>query len=410
MKILVCSHFYYPETGAASLRIQYLVKSLKSQENEIEIYTPMPNYPGNKFYKGYDKIYLKDKDRGVFYLPIFLPKKHSLINRALSYLSYNFVLFLFSSFRGFKPEVIITSSPPISTAFIAAVLSRIKGAKFVLDLRDIWPDIGVELGLLNNKMIVKLLKRVEKFILKTASAIIVTAEGDEENLINKETPAEKINVIYNGADIDVFKPLEKKEKESIREQYNLPKDKVLLIYFGSFNYGMNDIDILAKSLNGLSNLREKYHVFLVGNGDNRNYLLNEINNKVNYTVIDSLESGNLAKLVAASDASLIPRKRIKHDTGGNTPVKCFESWAAGIPVLLSANSESEIARIFNKCRAGYLVEPGSVDEYKMVLSNIINNPDCLKGLGKMGREFVKENYDRREHAEKVSKIIENIMI
>ena len=333
MKILVCSHFYYPETGAASLRMQYLVKSLKSQGNEIEIYTPRPNYPGNKFYKGYDKTFSKDKDRGIFYLPIFLPKKHSLINRALSYLSYNFALLLYAVFRGFKPEIIITSSPPISTAFIAAVLSRIKGAGLVLDLRDIWPDIGIELGLLNNKLIVKFLKRVERFILKTASAILVTAEGDKENLINKETPADKINVIYNGADIDVFKPVSKKERENIREQYNLPQDKVLLIYFGSFNYGMNDIEILAKSLSGLSNLREKYHVVLVGNGDNRNYLLDEIKDNVNYTMMDSLDSGSLAKLVAASDVSLIPRKKIRHDTGGNTPVKCFESWAAGVPVL-----------------------------------------------------------------------------
>ncbi len=346
--------------------------------------------------------------RDVYYLPVFLPKKHSLLKRAVSYLSYNIILLLFGIFNNFKPDVILTSSPPISTAFTAAILAKIKQKKFILDLRDIWPDIGIELGLLNNNFVVNFLKKIEQFIMKSASIILVTAKGDKQNLLKKGIPESKIEIIFNGADTTVFKPLSNEEKEIIREKYHVPKNKLVSIYFGSFNYGMNDIETLAQSLKDLTYLRDKFYLILVGSGDNRKNLLDEIEGKIDYLCIDSLNTDELAKLVAASDLSLIPRKKIEHDTGGNTPVKCFESWAAATPVLLSANFESEISNLFMQCKAGLLVEAGNIGEYKNVLKSIINEPSKLNGLGQSGREFVKKNFDRRIQAEKLQNIIKNL--
>lgn len=407
MKILVYSHFYFPEVGAASLRMQYFVNALKSAENEIKIITPLPNYPHGKIYRGFSKFFHKDDKRNIIYLPIYLPKKHSVLKRGISYLSYLLSSFFYALFSSFKPDIIITSSPPLSTAFGAAMISKIRRSKFIIDLRDIWPDIGIELGLLNKTFIINRLKQIELYMLNRASFIIVTAKGDKENLLRKGAKEIKINIIYNGADLCIFKPLNAKEICGIRAKYNLPEDKIILIYFGSFNYGMNDIELLGNVLSEMGNYREKILFVAVGNGDNKNEFLIKIKDKIEIQYYDSLNSIDLAKLIAASDISLIPRKGIKHDTGGNIPVKCFESWASDVPVLLSADKESEIARIFKECSAGMFVNPNDVQEYKNALIKMITNNDLNK-LGLNGRRYVEDNFDRGKQSGKLYSLIQKL--
>ena len=92
------------------------------------------------------------------------------------------------------------------------------------------------------------MKWIEKKILTAADSIIVTAEGDKENIIRKNISSNKIHLIYNGADTQIFSVKSEKEKIEILKKYKLPQNKNILIYFGSFNYGMNDIEALADSL------------------------------------------------------------------------------------------------------------------------------------------------------------------
>jgi len=407
MKILIYTHFYYPEVGAASLRMQYFVKTLEDDTNEIRIITPLPNYPQGKIYRGFSKFYKKNEEKNIIHLPIYLPKKHSVLKRGVSYLSYLFSSFFYTLFSTFKPDIVIASSPPISTALGAALISKIKRSKFILDLRDIWPDIGIELGLLKRKSIISMLTKIERFILNSASTVLVTAKGDKRNIQTKGVAESKIKVIYNGADTETFKPMNEDEKNNIRKKYNIPLNRIVLIYFGSFNYGMNDIETLGNTLSKLKHKKGKIFFIAIGDGDNLEEFINKIKSNVDYKHLSSLNTGEIAKLISASDLSLIPRKKIQNDTGGNTPVKIFESWAAEIPVLLSVNVESEAAKIFNECNAGVLVEPGNEEEYLLTLEKLIDDPN-LENLGKAGRPFVVENYNRMKQAEKLRLIIKEI--
>jgi glycosyltransferase involved in cell wall biosynthesis len=407
MKILIYSHFYHPEVGAASLRMQYFVKAIEQDANEIRIIAPLPNYPKGKIYKGFSKFFDRNVKKNIIYLPLYIPKKHSVLKRGVSYLSYLFSSFFYTLFSTFKPDIVIASSPPISTALGAAFISKIKRSKFILDLRDIWPDIGIELGLLKRKSIISMLTKIERFILNSASTVLVTAKGDKRNIEKKGVAENKIKVIYNGADTETFKPVNEDEKNNIRKKYNIPLNRIVLIYFGSFNYGMNDIEILGNTLSKLTHKKEKIFFIAIGDGDNLEEFINNINNTIEYKHISSLDTEEIAEILSTSDLSLIPRKKIQNDTGGNTPVKIFESWAAGIPVLLSVNFESEAAKIFNECNAGVLVEPGNEDEFLQALEKLIDDPN-LKNLGDAGRSFVLENYNRTKQTEKLRLIIEDI--
>lgn len=405
MKILFYSHFYPPEVGAAPIRVKYFVDALREKGFDVKVIAPKPNYPLGKIFDGFNKkLIVKNETENVTYLPIYFVSSHSPIGRLFSYLSYFLFSFFYLLFNSYKPDVVISSSPPIFTSLAAIFYSKINGSKFIFDVRDIWPDIGVQLGILKNKFFISGLTRIEKYLLKNSDNIIVTAKGDKENISAKINNSEKCEIIFNGADTEIFKPIKEVEKTEIRNKYKFPLNKKILIYFGSYNHGMNDIEILGEFLIHEKVISNNIHFLSIGSGDNLNNLLNKIDNKISYTSIKSLEMNELAKLLAASDISIIPRKNIKEDTGGNIPVKCFESWAAGIPVLLSNIEDAEIAEIFDKCNAGALVKTNSVDALVNGLNEILKKD--LDRLKEEGRKFVIENFDRKTQSLKLAELLE----
>lgn len=408
IKILFYAHFFSPEVGAGSLRAQYFVKTLKDAGFKVKVIAPIPNYPHGKPYPGYEKKYYVDKENDIVYLPIYIPKSHSIIGRGLLYSSYLITSFFYNVTNRFNPDIIISSSPPILTSLSAFVVSKLRGTKFLLDLRDIWPDIGIELGLLKNRFIISILKMIEKLLIKSADKITVTANGDKLNILHKGVNKEKIDVIYNGADTKLFCPKDEKEIKKIRKHFGLPIEKKLLIYFGSFNYGMNDIESMESALLNIPNEKKQIHFVAVGGGDLKEEFLKRISKNMDYSTFHNLSNQEIADLVSVCDISLIPRKDIEKDTGGNIPIKSFESWAAGVPVLLSALTNSEIARIFDKCKGGKMVQPSDPEEYKNGLISLLNEPQ-LKELGEKGRSFVLGSYDRSYLAKRLVNIVEEVI-
>ena len=152
MKILIYSHFYKPEAGAASVRIQYLVEAIKKAGYEFLIISPYPNYPHRNLFKNCN---IKEIERieNVKFLPAYFPKSDTLITRMFFYFSYMITSAIYSLLILPKYDVILNSSPPITTSLVACIIAKTKRSKFIWDIRDIWPDIGIEIGILKNNFI-----------------------------------------------------------------------------------------------------------------------------------------------------------------------------------------------------------------------------------------------------------------
>lgn len=401
MKILFYSHFFKPETGAGSLRAQYLVNILREMDYSVDVISPHPNYPQKVNYSKLPKLIYKDNELNVTYLPIFIPEKDSLIKRFLSYMSYTTFSFFYTLFFLKKYDLIISSSPPIFTSYAASLVAKIKRTKFIWDIRDFWPEIGVELGILKDPLMIKLLYKLESQILKTSTSFIVTSEGSKKYLIKRKIEPQQIYVAYNGADTKIFTPSNEEDIKQIRKKLNIKDNRLLFTYFGSFNSGMNDIITLANSLSKLAKLKDRFCIIIIGDGYNKNEFIDIIKDNIDYIDLGTLNGKEISKYVSVCDLSIIPRKSLNNELGGNIPVKCFESWACGVPVLLSSDSETEITEIFNECNAGFLVPPGSIESLTDKMIEIITNNYDLKEMGNRGRELVEKKYDRKIQAFKL---------
>ncbi len=404
MKILFYSHFYYPEVGAASVRIQYFVNALRNAGHEVLVITPRPNYPFGKKYKGYEKNFIKDEKNNVIYLPIYIPSKHTLLKRGLSYFSYSVVSFFYALKLKFRFDLIITSMPPITTTFVAVLLGKIKRKPVILDIRDMWPDIGIQLNILTNKYLIWFLSQLDKFQIRNSQKFIVVLNNFEDVLLNKGVSKDKITVIFNGADTEILRPISKDEKIKIREKYFLPINKKIAVYYGFFNFGMNDIDTLAEAAILSSQLSKEIYFVFIGDGVKRNDFENKIKGKVEYSFFPPLNTEELSQLAASCDLSLVPLKKVKNNLGGFIPVKCIESWAMGLPVLYSYDGDYYIEEIFKKSKGGMLVNSGDAEIFAKGIVKILSD-EQLNEYGKNGRKFVEENFDRKKEAEKIVRIV-----
>ncbi len=391
---LLYTHFFPPADGAASVRIYYFAKALKKGGFNLKVIAPKPQ--NVKIPSDTNK-----SDFSIKYIPTIFTSSKSKYLRLISYAVY-FVLSFFRAILSGKLDMVFTSSPPITTALGAALVAKLRKKKLIVDIRDIWPDIGAELKIIKNSFLLRIFSLMEKFIYNSADLILVTADGDKKNLINKGVNQNKINIIRNGVDLNIFIPLDNERKKTIREKYNLPVNKKVVIYFGSLNLGMNDIDTLADFF---SNLQDSdFHFLVVGNGAKKKELERKINPSISKTFLKSLPPQQIAELVASSDVSIIPRKKITKDTGGNIPVKCFESWACGIPVLLSTIKGTELEKIFNESNGGILVEPGDWKKLREGFNKILNTKFDKSEM----RNFVSAKFDRIKQSMKVTELIEKL--
>lgn len=408
MRILFYLHFYYPEVGAASLRAQYFVNALEEAGHIVTIITPKPNYPAGKVYKGFEKKPWKTiKRKNVIYLPIFSPKKQSLITRIISYATYFIVSLVYTFLLKKNYDLIISSSPPMSTALSAVLFSKYKNKELILDVRDLWPDIGVELKIIENKYIIRLLKQLDRFILNNVNHIIAPLANFKDRLLIKNEKL-KITTIFNGADTNIFKPLSSEEKRNkIRQHYNLPLDKKIFIYFGFFNFGMNDVDTLATSLTKLDSNNSDIYFLFIGGGAKKGEFIEKIKHHIEFSFFESMGPSEIAKILPACDLSLIPLKKIDKNTGGFIPVKCLESWSAGLPVLLASSGDKEIELIFQESKGGFIIPAGNSDALTAKMIEICNMEN-LRELGISAREYVIRNFDRKTESRKILGILEEI--
>jgi hypothetical protein len=176
-ELLIISHYYPPEMGAASNRIYQLANGLKDNFS-VTVVTPLPNYPEGRLFPGYrGKIKEQRLEKGITVkrLWIFPSKSKNKFVRLLSMLSYSISLALYFAFHSLPKKVII-QSPPLLVAFTSVFFLRSKHRQLILNVSDLWPDAGLDLGALKKGKLYSLLKKIESFNYRNAQLVLGQSE------------------------------------------------------------------------------------------------------------------------------------------------------------------------------------------------------------------------------------------
>jgi glycosyltransferase involved in cell wall biosynthesis len=406
MKILFFSHYFYPEGNAPASRVHALTKHWVEQGHEVTVVTCVPNVPDGVVYEGYkNRLYQKEVINGVNVIRIwtFLAPNKGTVRRIANYISYMSSAILSTLFIK-RHDVMIATSPQFFCGWAGVLLKylSLKRIPFVLEIRDIWPESIVAVGSGMPAPVIKILECMEKLMYRAADKIVTVGVGYQQRLIEKGVPEDKISIIMNGVDSDIFHPQD--ASSELLDKWGL-RDKFVCSYIGTVGMacGLNVVLDTAAKLK--ENNRNDIVFMIVGDGASRNDLENEARarNLDNVIFTGRQPKDMVPAFLASSDACLVHLKKTDLFTTV-MPSKIFEAAGMARPIIIGVKGPA--TEIVLQASAGLEIEPEDVDSLLETVNKMADSPDLCKTLGLSGFNNIASKFDRKELSEKYLKLID----
>ena len=351
-----------------------------------------------------------DKSRAVEVIDDIKIKRASTptyIHRGFFWRIIAFFVYMFSSFwsaiREPKVDLIMGTSPSLFQAFSAAWVAILKRKPFFLEVRDLWPDFAIEMGILNSKILIFMAKRVESFIYWRAKHILVNSPAYVDYLVERGIKPEKISLIPNGVDPKMFEG--EADPDRIRNEFSL-NEKFVVTYAGAIGPA-NDIPTIVRGAERIKDKAE-IHFLLVGGGkalEEVKALVKEKDLK-NVTIAGVRQKSEMADVLAASNACVatlqnIPMFKMTY------PNKIFDYMAATKPIVLGI--DGVIRKVVEEGKGGIFVEPGNDEQLADAVVWMFENQSDAAKMGETGRDYVCQHFNREQHAKDFCDLIEKVL-
>ena len=403
MRILIVTHYFPPETGAPQARLSALAATWAADGDEVSVLTGMPNHPTGVVAPGYRGA-IRRTERADGYRVVrtwlYATANEGVLRKTIGHLSFMCSSVLLGGRRCGPADAVVVSSPTFFSIGAAWLLARLKRAKLVVEIRDLWPAIFVELGVLTNRRVIRLLERLELAAYRAADEVVVVSEGFRENLISRGVPAGKVHTIRNGVTLDRFDP-EVKADPVVRARLGARPGDCLVLYAGThgISHGLPGIADAATRLGG-----EPVHFAFVGEGSDKPRLERRVAalGLDNVTMLPGVPHEEVPVLLAAADICLVPLRDVPLFSTF-IPSKLFEYLAAGKAVIGAVTGEA--AQILRAAGA-VVVPPEDSIALADAIAALAGDPERRQLMGKHGRSHMERYFDRAELAREYRKIIE----
>ncbi|MDP5158444.1 MAG: glycosyltransferase family 4 protein [Flaviramulus sp.] len=370
--ILIITNYFPPETGAASNRIFHLAEGLKNHQYNVSVLTPLPNYPTGKVfkaYKGYFKKSTLENNITMHRLWIFASNSKNKLLRIIAMLSYSFSLIWFFAFNKI-PKTVIIQSPPLLVAFTSVFFLRSKKRKLILNVSDLWPIAGLELGALKKNFSYALLEKIERFIYKNADLVL----GQSEEILYHVT------LLFQKKETILYRNYPDFKAPTIEEK-TCENGKLKLVYAGLLGIAQG-VYKLCKELD-YSNIQ--LHIY--GAGAEKNKIENLISGNPQ---LDIIYHGEVSRLelhqeLMKYDITIIP---LLNRIYGSLPSKIFEYARLGLPMIYFGGGEGET--IIKKHQLGWIAEAGNYIDLNKVISKINTSDINLNYKNKIQQIAIEE--------------------
>lgn len=403
MRLLILTQYFPPETGAPQNRLFELAVCLEKLGVEVVVLTSMPNYPQMKIFRGYKwRIYKKERmnDIEVHRSFIFVSSSRNLFLRLINYFSFVITSFITAVLKLGRFDYILCESPPLFLGITACAIRKLKRSKLIFNVSDLWPESAEKLGLISNKYLLRITRKLEEFIYRKSEIITGQTQGIVEN-ISARFPDKEVYWLKNGIDPDYFNP--EKASNNWRLEAGFSRDDFILLYAGIFGYAQG-IKIILSAAKKLEKYK-KIKFVLVGDGPEKISLIREKENQKleNVYFIHPMPKKKMPSILKSIDATIIPLRKIDLFKGA-IPSKIFESLAMQKPILLGV--EGEAKEIFiDQGKSGLFFEPENVNDLAEKILLLFKDKSLRKLFIKNSRIFVKAHFNRNAIAADFHKLL-----
>jgi len=261
MRILFLTDNFPPETNAPATRTFEHCQAWVESGAQVTVITCAPNFPQGKVYKGYrNRLYQVEIVKGIRVIRVwsYITKNEGFTRRIVDYISFAFMSFLVGLFQ--KHDIIIATSPQFFTTWSAVALSKLHRKPWVFELRDLWPESIRTVGAIKKSKVLDWLEVVELWLYRDSTRVIAVTDAFKGNLIDRGIDASKIDVVTNGANLELYQPCKKNEK--LLNQLGL-KGKFIIGYIGTHGMAHN-LDFIVRAIAKVQD--PNIHFLFIGDG------------------------------------------------------------------------------------------------------------------------------------------------
>lgn len=403
MRVLIFSQFFPPEVGATQIRLEVFARALADAGHNVTVIAEVPNHPSGVIppeWRGRFVHRTAEQGYNVLRVWVYTSPRKSFWRRLAFYLTYsiNAIVVALTMIRR-RPDVVFASSPPLPVLTSALVTATLWHRPFVVDIRDLWPAIGVALGELRGRRAVRLARALERLLYRRAAAVVCVTQGFIEHVVAEGAAPGKVHLLPNGTLPDVFRP---DSHDSMLQSRLGLGDAFVVGYVGlhGIAQGLHTLLDAAALLDDEPGIR----FLFVGDGPIKGELVAAAAARGldNVVFADQVAVEDAPKFINACDVMVVPLRRLDL-LQTFVPSKIFDYLACAKPVVIMADGEAR--RLVEESGTGVFVEPEDSDGLARAVVSLRDDPTALKAMGALARPFVCRSFDRHEIAPRLEQIL-----
>jgi glycosyltransferase involved in cell wall biosynthesis len=295
--------------------------------------------------------------------------------------------------RGLDADLVFATSTPLTVGIPGMKGARHLGVPFVFEVRDLWPELPIAMGIVRNPLLKWYLRRMERRICFAAERIIALAPGIQAGIVQTGYPAEKVRMIPNACDLDLFRPSDEPLDD---ERFGAPDD-FRLVFTGAHGLA-NGLDAV---LDAAAELKRRgatgVRFIFIGSGGQRDRLMQRSRDdglESLTTWISSIPKAELARVLPRMDVGMMILKNVPAFYYGTSPNKFFDYISSGLPVL--NNYPGWLAGMIEEKQCGLAVPPDDPKAFADAVLWLRDHPDERRAMGRRARELAEERFSRDE--------------
>jgi glycosyltransferase involved in cell wall biosynthesis len=410
MNILLIHQYFLPPNEAGSTRWNEMARHWATQGHQITVLAGMIHYArGRKYAHCRGRYVIEEQpEPGVRVVRTHVSEWYNAnrTGRLWAYLTHllsSTWAGLFRAGTGF--DVVVVTAPPLLIGLTGWLLAKRLGKPLIFEVRDLWPDVPVQMGILTNPPAIWLARWLERFLYRQADHIVVLTPGYQSWLIDqKHVAADRITVIPNAADFAVADAVAATlNRADFRQQHRM-SDYFWVIYAGAHGI-VNRLTVVLDAADRLRDTDVRF--LLIGDGTEKPALQQKAAQLglTNVRFMAGMPKADALRFMLAADAGLV--------TAQNLPLfwlvfagKMFDYFSCRVPVLMAIDGLSR--QLIETANAGLFVEPENADDMARQICRYANHRDAARQHGQNGYAHARTHYDRKTLADKYLTLLHDV--
>lgn len=386
MNVLILTMYFPPEIGAAQTRLSSLGRELMRRGHQVEVVTATPHHLRGAVYEGYrNALYQRDAFEGMTVHRTWVyPATGTGFKRLANYFSFT-ASSLLGLLRARRPDVVFVESPPLFLSVPGWFAAKLRGAKLVFNVADLWPDAAKELGVIGEGAAYRVASGLERWTYRRAYIVNAVTQGIEEALRGRKgVPSSKVRALPNGVDCETFSP--RPPDEALARELQLD-GRPMFLYAGTHGiaHGLHHL-LTAAEIVG-----ERATIVFVGGGPAKPALIETAKARGlrNVRFIDPVPVTEMPRYLSLATGALCPliESSIMEQV---RPAKMFPALASGVPLIYSGRGEG--ARIIAESHSGIVLEPERPELIAQAMLDLIDGPAERAAMALNAREVAVSRF------------------